>query len=162
MLTKNLWGSKSERVDMARSPADVVSSLLDAASLGHVSVDSTPWRIFTGREGSAPNAVITLYDTGGESRNPAWRLNYPSIQVRVRGNVDDYRGGWAKANDIVEYLLGITPQDCDGFRLDGIIMQGDITPIGYDSESRPLFTVNFKCFTEPTADSSGTMHRESL
>jgi hypothetical protein len=151
---------------MAKSPAHSISDFLVANNQGVYS-EAPPvgtYRVGTGREGDKPNQFITVYDSGGSGQpdNPRWRINYPMIQVRVRGNKDDYTGTWSKINDLKELLVGLEPQDIDGDRWSGIIINGGINFIGYDSVSRPMFTVNLKCFVEPAADSSPNMHRESL
>lgn len=93
---------------MARSPADLVAGLIVTQGLGVNPPGTTgQWVVRVGRQGDMPHQHITTYDTGGQADNPKWRLNYPSIQVRVRGNKDQYSVAWSKMNDIKEYLVGI-------------------------------------------------------
>jgi hypothetical protein len=146
---------------MAKSPAHTISDFLSDNGLGSTSA-STTWQIRTGRQGETPDSHITVYDSGGQSANAAYRINYPNIQVRVRGGRDDYPAAYAKINDIVEFLNGLQPQDIAGDRWSGVTVMGGINFIGYDAESRPEFTVNFRCIVEPAANSSTFMHRNSL
>lgn len=146
---------------MAKSPAHTISDFLATNGLGTLDM-AGPWRITTGRQGDTPDRQITVYDVGGLAPNPKWRINYPSIQVRVRGQKDVYPGTWGKANDVKEFLLGLAPQDIEGDRWTAVNIIGDIAFIGYDATARPEFTVNFRCIVEPAANSSSFMHRESL
>jgi hypothetical protein len=145
-----------------KSPAHAVSDLLAAQSIGSLLATATAWRITTGRQSEPPDSLITVYDTGGQSSNPAYRINYPTIQIRVRGAKDKYSEAYAKINDIAEFLNGIDPFDSGDNHYSGIIMQGGIIAMGHDKNSRPEFVVNFLCFVEPTAGSSSFMHRDSL
>jgi hypothetical protein len=149
---------------MAKSPAHIISDFLATRGLGILPPNTVPageWRIRTGRQGEG-DQQITVYDTGGTAAHPVLRLDYPSIQVRVRGAPDDYPGAYSKINDIKECLLGLESIDLDSLRWDAINMIGGVVHIGYDDHSRPEFTVNFRCIVEPAADSSAFMHRESL
>lgn len=145
-----------------KSPAHALSDLLSTSGLGSTLSSATSWRITTGRQVESPDSMITLYDTGGSAPNPAFRINYKHIQVRVRGSKDNYSDAYIKINDICEFLNGITPQDLGDNHYSGIIMLGDVIAMGYDANSRPEFVANFRCFVEPTIGSSAYMHRDSL
>jgi hypothetical protein len=149
-------------VQTVKSPAQAISDMLGTAGIGSTSGSASSWRITTGRQSENPDSQITVYDTGGEPSLPSLRLNYQHIQVRVRGAKDDYQGAYVKINDICEFLNGLTPQDNGGNHYSGVVMIGNVVAIGYDESSRPEFTVNFRCFVEPAADSSAFMHRDSL
>jgi hypothetical protein len=149
------------------TPAQSVAYLLDTAGLGSRVSTATAWRIMIGRLSDVPDSQICVYDSGGQANNPAYRLNYSTIQVRVRGEKDGYAAAYTKANDISEYLNGVTPGDVvegsnNGGHFSGIVMRGGIAHIGYDAQSRPEFTINFQCYIEPDASSSSYMHRSSL
>lgn len=149
------------------TPAQSVAYLLETVGLGSRLPTSTTWRILVGRLTDSPDSQICVYDSGGQANNPAYRLNYATIQVRIRGERDGYVGAYTKANDISEYLNGVTPGDVvdgtnDGGHFSGIVMRSGVIHIGYDAQSRPEFTINFLCYIEPSAGSSSYMHRESL
>lgn len=135
---------------MATSPAKGVADILQTATLGTQGADSG-WSILVGRLLEVPNTIIAVYDTPGESPNPKWLLNEPHFQVMIRGGKDDYQGGYAKANDVRDVLLGMNPQTVNGDRWDGVLMLGDIVFLRYDENNRPLFSSNYKIFLEPAA-----------
>lgn len=145
---------------MANSPAVQVASVLIAASVGS-SVSTDSWPITVGRLMSDPDAQIALYDSPGQTPNPKWLLDFPIVQVMVRGGKDDYPGGWSKAQDIKDVLLGRDVEILiDGDRWDGITMLGDVSFLKYDENSRPLFTANYRIIREPAA--SALTQREPL
>jgi hypothetical protein len=147
---------------MAKGPAENLADLV-AGTVGLGTSDVVgPWYVTVGRQPDKPNRVITFYDTGGLAPNPKFRLNYPSVQVRIRGQQDAYDVTMTKAIDVQEFLLGMDAITLDKMHFSGVIGIGDVAFIGFDPTSRPEFTVNFRCFTEPAADSSAFMHRESL
>lgn len=140
---------------VSKSPAEYAYDLLAATAA------IAP--AYTGRIGrltDTPDRQIVIYDTGGMAPNPAHRLNYYTIQVRVRAPVDGYSEGWARTKKVQDALLGIPPQDLgsDGDHLDGIIGVGDISFLLTDESNRPNFVVNFQLFFEP---GTGT-YRDSL
>lgn len=131
------------------SPAEMATSQVTAGS---------GWVIKIGKMVDTPNQIIAFYDSGGQNPNPKWRLDYPTFQVRVRGNKGDYSGAYAKVREVRDALLGIDPFTVSGDRCDGIICFGDIGFMGYDQNDRPEFSVNFRMILEPV---NGT-HREAL
>jgi hypothetical protein len=145
----------------SKSPAHTISDFLASQGLGTLN-PAGPWRISTGRQPDSPDTSITVYDTGGQPDHPVLRLNYPSIQIRVRGNKDAYPTAFSKINDVKELLLGLPSQDINGDRWTAVNMIGGVMGAGYDAVSRPEFTVSFRCIVEPAADSSTQMHRVSL
>jgi hypothetical protein len=96
----------------------------------------------------APNTVITIYDTGGSAPNPKWTLDFPSLQVRVRGAKGGYVAAYEKINRIKDELLGLTPQVIAGDSWRSVTVQGDIISLGYDNEERPLLVLNVELIVE--------------
>lgn len=130
------------------APSEGFRSLLVAAGIGTFNA-STGWSIHIGKEPTEPDTAITIYDSGGSPPNPKWLLDYPSVQVRVRGANGGYVAARAKAVDIKNALLGLDSQDIDGDRWVSVTMAGDIGLIGYDQSNRPLFSLNFRLIIEP-------------
>lgn len=96
-----------------------------------------------------PNTQVVCYDTGGLAPHPSLLLDYRSVQVQIRGNADDYRATWVKAQEVKDTLLGLTPQVVNGDRWDGVIGVGDLLFLHRDENDRPVFSVNFRVFLEP-------------
>jgi len=122
--------------------------LLVAAGVG-VFAATSGWGIFIGKEPTAPHTIITAYNSGGTNPNPKFLLDFPSLQVRVRGAPNGYVAAEAKAKDVKNALLGLVSQDLNGDRWVSVTMAGDITPLGNDQQNRPMFSLNFNLIIEP-------------
>lgn len=139
---------------------DGIRQLLVTASVGvWEPVTETDWTIFVGKlPVTDKRPAIGIMKAGGLTPNPKWLVDWPSIQVMVRGAPNGYQAAAAKAQAIKDTLLGIPSQAIDGDNWNGINMIGDIASLGFDSENRPLFSLNFSLIIEPA---SGT-NREAL
>ena len=140
--------------------ADIAYDLLTGAG-----TLSLAWPGKVGRQLTEPDRCITIVNTGGLNPNPKWKIDYPGIQVRVRGNKNDYPGTFGKCQEVKDVLLGCIPQDIttpDGevVRLDAINQQGDIATLGYDPNERPQFSLNFLFILE--VPNSASTNREAL
>lgn len=135
---------------MQNPPSKGIADLLVAAGFTFGGVD--PWAVYIGRRPDLPKAVVTIYDSGGGTPNPRWLIDYPSVQVRVRGNVNDYEESWLKAKEIKNIILGQPSQDLNGDRWVHFNMAGDIGFLGYDQTNHPEFSLNFNLIIEPAND----------
>lgn len=135
-----------------KSPAMDLKDVLVTASIGtFAGTSESAWNIYIGFEPISPPKTITIYDTGGDDPNAAYLLDFPTIQIRVRGPKDGYQETYSKAWDVKEALLGIDPfTTTDGTRYDGVWAVGDLIYIGLN-EDRPIFVVNFRIAREPSA-----------
>ncbi len=122
--------------------------LLVTAGVGTFGATSG-WAIFIGKQPTAPHTVVTVYNSGGTNPNPKFLLDFPSLQVRVRGAPGGYVAAQSKAVEVKDALLGLVSQDINGDRWDSVTMAGDITPLGYDQQNRPMFSLNFNLIIEP-------------
>lgn len=140
---------------MARPNAPSVDIKDKLVSLGVGTFAATSgWGIYIGSEPDGPDVqdtVITLYDSSGGEPNPAWLLDEPHVQVRVRGSRADYTGAYDKAYEVLDALLGLPAETLGGTVYTGIWALNDPFLLGYDDSRRPVFTVNFRIVREPTA-----------
>jgi len=144
------------------NPAIVLKDLLVSQGVG-VFAATTGWGIFVGKmpdDTSSADTAIALINSGGRPPNPKWLLDYPSVQVMVRGTSGGYRDAWDKAAEVQDALLGIPSQDVTDGRLVSATAIGHINAIGCNGSNRPLFTVNFQLIVQPTA--SALTHRQAL
>jgi len=132
------------------TPAEILKDILVTAGVGVFNA-TTGWGIHVSREPDNLDTVITLFDTGGINPNPAWLLNFPSVQVLVRGNENQYQAMYAKAKQVVDALLGFPAQDFADQRLVSVRQEGGINFIGYDEKRRPRLSINWTLITEPFA-----------
>lgn len=135
---------------------------------GYTFGGSGDWHLWIGKEPASPDRSVTIYDSGGLAPNPRWMIDYPSIQIRIRGGQNDYKVAGNKAQEIRNRLIGRESYDAYGTNSDGskdriiaINGTGDIAFIGYDDNSRPAFVFNLALITEPSPTSSPT-NREPL
>lgn len=121
------------------------------------STTATGWSIVYGKVIDFPDQLIIINRSGGKNPNPKWNLDYPSVQIKVRGKNSDYAGGEGKAQAIKDRLLGLPSQDINGDRWTAIYLIADITSLGYDLKERPMWVLNFSLIIEP----SSTGNRQS-
>jgi hypothetical protein len=106
----------------------------------------------------APNACVTVGQYQGKA--PAFTmgrslvaLDYPRIQIAVRGEVEDYPGAWAWSQLIRQVLMGVVLPDATYFpRVARIESLGVPNPTGYDDVERPKFTANFQFHINANTD----------
>lgn len=133
------------------SPASSAVDILQAAGIVHVDAASTTSSIWLARIGKLvdnPHNVVAAFDSGGFNPNTKWLLDEYTFQILVRAGVNDYNAGWAKAKEVKDVLLGLTPQDVNGDRWSGVTMLSDISFLKVDESDRPLFSTNFRVFLE--------------
>lgn len=135
-------------------PAQALKDLLVTAGEGVFppsSATSSQWGIAVAREPASPDRVITVYTTGGQSPNPRWLINYPMMQVRIRGEQGGYQDTYDKADAVVRALTGLNPVTLgpNNDRWDALYPLGDVNILQYDQLDRPLLTVNFRAIVEP-------------
>jgi len=92
---------------------------------------------------------VVISDTGGREPNPKWLIDYPTLQVMVRGNTSGYLATFVEAKAVKDLLLGITSFNLNGDRWVSVTQNGDLAYIGRDEKMRPLFSVNFALIIEP-------------
>lgn len=130
------------------SPADTAGNLLETAQ---VVKGTTGWAIRIGKQSDTPHQLVAMYDTGGQTPNPKWAVDFLTIQALVRAGPNEYNICWQKAREVRDALLGLESQDIDGDRWVSITCQGDIGFVGYDDKERPTCSVNFRIIMEPSA-----------
>lgn len=120
------------------------------------------WTIEVGVMPKTPDKVIMISDTGqGADPNPKWLLDFPTVQVMIRGAVSDYLATWAIHKAVKDILLGLTSQSVNSDNWNAVNITGDLGFIGRDEVNRPLFSVNFQLIVEPQVP-TGTSNRTAL
>jgi hypothetical protein len=139
------------------APSVDIKDVLVTASVGTFA-STSGWSIRISKEPTSPDSTITVYDTGGFEPSAKWLLDFPTVQVRVRGDKLDYVAAYAKIQAVKDALLGLPRQTVNGTVYVGVWQEGDIFSLGYDDTDRPLLISNFRIAREPA---SGT-NRASL
>lgn len=140
----------------------------DGYIFGNGGAGSTDWRLWIGRQPTSPDRAITIFDATGLPPNPRWLLDYPSVQVKVRGGQNDYQKAGQKVREIRERLVGRPSYDAHVAHSDNTrdrVVQingiGDIAFTGWDDADRPEFVINIALIIEPSPTTSYT-NREPL
>jgi len=133
-----------------KSPAVGVKDKLVTAAVG-VFAAATGWSLAVGKLPTSPDTALACVDSGGVSPYPSFALNFPSVQVLVRGNPGDYVGAHDKGRAAIDALLGSAPATVNTDYWRGITQIGDLSFIGYDDENRPTFSANFSIHIEPSS-----------
>lgn len=132
---------------------------------GYVFGGSGDYHLWIGKQPQAPDRSITIYDSGGTNANPRWLLDYPSVQIRVRGGQNDYQIAGRKAREILNRLLGRESYDAyDGLgdRIVSITAIGDVAFTGWDDSQRPEFVFNLRMIVEPSSANTTPTNRDPL
>lgn len=148
-----------------------IKDILVAKNVGVFSAgaQTTDWSIFYDSEPSAPPApqrCLTITPYGGADSNPAWLLDKPKVQIRVRGQANDAVATWNKACEVLEALTGYPSHDwppspaTKEARWVGVWNRGGVIRLGLDKNDRPIFVVNFQLIIEPVE--SVTTNRQPL
>lgn len=124
---------------------------------------ATAWDIWIGKQPALPDKTVTIYDSGGLASWPHMLLDFPSIQVKVRGGQPDYKVAFLKAREVREMVLGIMSYDAtNGDRIVSITAIGDVAFSGWDDSKRPEFVFNLRMIIEPSAVNVGVSNRDPL
>ena len=120
-----------------------IAKLLHAQGIGVFNETGAGGTIFIGFQPATPDAIITLYPSGGFSSSAKLGYDNPSFKVRVRGTTD-IRTADSKAQAIYNALHGLgmlTLPDgtylltCTGFPPGSM---------GIDSNGRHEYSINFQ------------------
>ncbi len=129
---------------MAEFPASQGAKDLLATHVG-----TSGWTIEIGAMPDTPDKAMMISDTGGLEANPKWLLDFPSLQVMVRGIVSGYLDTFREAKAVKDLLLGIPSQDLNLDRWVSVTLGSDVAFVGRDENMRPMFSVNFRLILEP-------------
>jgi hypothetical protein len=139
-------------------PAEAVKGFLVTAGVG-VFAAPTGWSIHIGALPESPDTAILVNMTGGRSPFPHLALNYPSVQVIVRGSRSGYVPARQRMNMVVEALLGMSSIDVSGDTYRSCNQVGDVSFLGLDDNTRPLFGSNWWFIVLPAV---GAGHRVAI
>lgn len=132
---------------MTLSVSTDIASILHGASLGALGTD-----LFISKEPAEGTTLITtIYEYSGSDPNPKFRLDYPAIQIRVRGAINGYLAAEARIQAIKNVLLGAARQTVNSNVYVGIQQTGGVMFLKYDELERPIFVTNWRIMVQPAA-----------
>lgn len=101
--------------------------------------------LFIGRLPTAPNTVVTIFDTPGEPPLLPMRKDekyeYVSFQIFIRDS--DYLEGWRLGEKVIKTLHGVSSEKRGDMIYTIIRQAGTLHLLEWDSNSRVIFSVNF-------------------
>lgn len=120
------------------------------------------WAVRIGKISNDPDKQICLIDQGGPSAIPNLLVDYPGVQVLVRGarGGNGYQDSYLQIRRIRDAILGMQNQPPQFVELDGVTERGHIVPLGYDEMDRHTWSSNYQLIVEPGANA--LTHRSSL
>jgi hypothetical protein len=125
--------------DITPTPADGIMAILAAAGL-----NPAPWQMQVGQITDQPDQLIMLRNTGGLAGEIALAIDYPSVQIIVRGPAGEgsYSAAWAKMKQIKQALIAIPNGGSAYPELTLCKAKGDIQDLPYDDRKRFLCSFN--------------------
>lgn len=138
------------------SPAEGLKAIATTAGLiGGI----TGW---TGNVGGLSTSTtakeVSFLDSGGRAGEVKVAIDYPTVQVLVRGSkaAGGYSEAYQKAQAVYDALVGITTPNGIWARLVSCVPRGFINWLGRDDQDRPQFSLNFQLITTPESQGNRT------
>ncbi len=143
------------------SAAYDIAKILEDEDLGDLWAGSG-WSIHVGQEPAKPDTCITLYDTPGSQPHYADEIEYPGVQVRVRGEGGaGYPTAYSKIRSIKDTLVyhGVWHVPEDENEENGnsngtgytVWCEGSEHWLQHDENNRPIFVLNLRTQRSETA-----------
>lgn len=131
------------------SPAKGIHEILKNAP----GFPGTGWTLGYGKMPADPDQYIAILDSGGQGGEVLVAIDYPRVQILVRGAKNKgYDAAYDKINQARELLIAI-PESAHYPELDSCIGVGQILPLGEDDSKRPVFSQNLQLIV--SYDTSG-------
>lgn len=136
------------------SPAEGLRAIMVAEG---VIEGATGWKGTVGGLTSA-DAQITFIDHGGRGGEVKVAIDYPSVQLIIRGSKAQggYTAAFAKAKAAFDTLMGIDTPNATWAGLVSCVATSQPQWLGRDDQDRPMFSLNFKLITSPESDGNRT------
>jgi hypothetical protein len=129
------------------TPAEGIEAILVDAGVG----GDLPWIISVSRFRTDPDMQIAIMDLPGKQPEVLIAQSYPGVQVLIRGSksADGYTAAYAKSREAFNVLQAIPCPAAAYPELVSCIARHEPAPLGYDDQSRPLFSLNFDLIITP-------------
>jgi hypothetical protein len=132
-------------------PSVGIAAILNAAAPAVVD-GATGWPLSLGRLLTTSNRCVALIDGGGRTPEVKVAIDYPTVQVLVRGNKTEYEASREKAKEIFNILQAHPTPTVDYPELVSSVAATDIAWLGYDPDGeRPMWSLNFNLIVNPAA-----------
>lgn len=91
-----------------------------------------------------PDAQVAFLDRGGKPPLASIAIDYPAVQIIVRGAPNDYNGAYTMAQAVRDALLGIPDGGINYPNLTSVTGIGHLLPLGYDEKNRPQISFSLQ------------------
>jgi hypothetical protein len=129
-------------------PSTGIADILVAANIGIAisPASGNNWPLFEGEMGSVDRAIM-VRENGGRTPEVRIAINYPTVQVLVRGTRSDYAVAREKAEEVFLALQAIPSGPAEWPELTSCCAVGGVTFAGRDEQERPVWSLNFNLIT---------------
>jgi hypothetical protein len=132
------------------SVLDDIAAALVTAELGQDTTESADWMIRVGYLQEAPDRSICIYFAGGAPPETAIPVGYPKVQVRVRGQANDFNAVQEKEAAIFAFLhAGNAQIQFGGDYVYCYAQQSAPMSLGQDENRRSNLARNYKLMRSP-------------
>ena len=125
------------------APSHELAQYFDDQGAATLGVD-----LFTNDEPTAPDDVMTIYDTAG-SAPVLFDEKLRDLGIQVRSRAGNYADAYQMQEDAFDILNAIKGQVIGGHRYIGVWMTSDVTNVGADDNDRSILTSNFRIERHP-------------
>lgn len=119
-----------------------VGTLLKNAGVCSTSPSTSQWRLFYRDLEPTPDRVVAVMPSGGQQGDGSVQIDYPSVQVLVRGSITE-SSGLETTVQAVNATLHLFDGPVNGRGYVNITRQGDVHFLGRDGNQRPTYSLNF-------------------
>lgn len=121
-----------------------VGAILTAAAVATTGATSTGWTLKYRDLEPTPAQMVAVIPSGGLDGEQVVELDYPSVQVLVRGSS---AAGSALETQVaaVNAALHLYSGTVNGRVYVNIARKGDVLWLGRDQNQRPMYSLNFGC-----------------
>lgn len=139
-----------------KDPAQAIKDHLIAGGVGTFLASNpqppTGWRVSVAELPQNLDTVIVVTDTGGRNPFPHLLYNEPTVQILVRGAKNGYQDARTKAQEVQARMTAMSSVTLLGDLYQSSNQMGDISYLGQDESTRPLFSLNFWFVVLPAAE----------
>jgi hypothetical protein len=122
-----------------------IIELLVAANVGVLAPGPGTWPIYEGKFPDDTDQCMMVRDTGGPRPEVRVAIDYPSVQVLVRSGKSGYIAAAGKADEVKLALHAIPSAPAQFPELTSCLLAGEKTFAGYDTDERPIWSINLNC-----------------
>jgi hypothetical protein len=130
--------------------AGIIEILVDKGE-GALAPTTDSWPIYEGQFPETTQQCLMVKDTGGRPPEVKVAIDYPSVQILVRGGQEDYMAVREKAQDVFVALHAIDSSPTPYPELTSCLGLAPVF-LGYDANKRPVWAVNFNCIVSKSPE----------